>query len=124
MGLDMYAYTVNKDVADKAVDFVVHEHEYHELMYWRKFNALHGWMERLYRKKGGSKESFNCTTVQLTSQDLDDLERDKSNLKPVEGFFFGAQEIDEWQLQSVDTFIAKARDAIQNDNAVFYYSWW
>jgi len=31
-------------------------------------------MEQLYRKKGGTEDSFNCVNVQLIAGDLDDLE--------------------------------------------------
>jgi len=92
MGLDMYAFTVNADsVGDATVDVALDPDTAMQISYWRKFNALHGWMEDLYRFKGGSKESFNCTTVRLTANDLDRLEMDTGNNKlvPRNGFFFG-----------------------------------
>jgi hypothetical protein len=133
MGLDMYAFTVAASVAgDTQVDLRMNDDHGNALFestvmfYWRKFNALHGWMERLYRSKGGTKESFNCVTVRLTSNDLDMLEYDvaKGNFKPVNGFFFGAQEIYPEDLESIDNFVTKARAAIAEGNAVFYDSWW
>jgi hypothetical protein len=132
MGLDMYAFTVAADAAgDNVVDLDINygtdnEIDKTELFYWRKFNALHGWMEDLYRLKGGAKESFNCTTVRLNSLDLDRLEMDTGNNKlvPINGFFFGDQEIYPEQLESVADFIAKAREALDYDKAVFYDSWW
>ena len=97
-----------------------------EICYWRKFNALHGWMENLYRLKYGTKESFNCTTLRLDARDLDCLEMDTGNNKlvPINGFFFGAQEIDSEDLESVATFVKVARQAIADGKAVFYDSWW
>ena len=76
MGLDMYAFTVPAEWAgDTVTDYTPDaDRNSEELYYWRKFNALHGWMEKLYRSKGGAKASFNCTTVRLTSEDLDTLE--------------------------------------------------
>jgi hypothetical protein len=132
MGLDMYAFTVSaKDAGDNVVDLETNygtENELAktELFYWRKFNALHGWMEDLYRIKGGAKESFNCTTVRLTANDLDRLEMDTGNNKlvPVNGFFFGAQEIYPEDLESVATFVKVARQALADGKAVFYDSWW
>jgi hypothetical protein len=130
MGLDMYAFTVAADAAgDNVVDLDINygtdnEITKTELFYWRKFNALHGWMEQLYRTKGGTDESFNCNTVRLTLEDLDRLEREADSLKPVEGFFFGAQTIYPEDLESVATFIAKAREALAEDKAVYYDSWW
>jgi hypothetical protein len=127
MGLDMYAFTVNADsVGDATVDVALDPDTAMQISYWRKFNALHGWMEDLYRQKGGSKESFNCTTVRLTANDLDRLEMDTGNNKliPVNGFFFGIQEIDSEDLESVATFVKVARQAISDGKAVFYDSWW
>jgi hypothetical protein len=130
MGLDMYAFTVSaKDAGDNVVDLDINygtdnEIDKTELFYWRKFNALHGWMEQLYRIKGGAKASFNCTTVRLTSEDLDRLEREAGTMQPVQGSFFGAQVVYPEQLESVADFIAKAREALDYGKAVYYDSWW
>jgi len=131
MGLDMYAFSVSAQAAgDNEVDFKREDESgntlYHseELFYWRKFNALHGWMEQLYRAKGGTAESFNCNTVRLTSEDLDKLERDANSLQPVAGFFFGEQSVAPDHLDTITEFIAKARQAIAGGMAVYYDSWW
>ncbi len=127
MGLDMYAFTVDATtVGDATVDVALDPDTAMQISYWRKFNALHGWMEDLYRQKGGSKESFNCTTVRLTANDLDRLEMDTGNNKliPVNGFFFGVQEIDSEDIESVAGFVKLARQAISDGKAVFYDSWW
>jgi hypothetical protein len=127
MGLDMYAFTVDVEVArGGVVDVALDVDTATEIFYWRKFNALHGWMEDLYRQKGGSKASFNCTTVRLTANDLARLEIDIGNNKliPVNGFFFGVQEIDSEDLESVATFVKVARQALADGKAVFYDSWW
>jgi hypothetical protein len=127
MGLDMYAFTVNADsVGDATVDVALDPDTAMQISYWRKFNALHGWMEDLYRQKRGLRHDFNCTTVRLTANDLDRLEMDTGNNKlvPVNGFFFGAQEIDSEDLESVSDFIKVARQALADGKAVFYDSWW
>ena len=126
MGLDMYAFTIPAEWAgDTVTDYTPDaDRKSEELYYWRKFNALHGWMEQLYRSKGGAKASFNCTTVRLTSEDLDTLERGANELQPVEGFFFGAQTIYPEDRESIADFIAKARQALADGKAVFYDSWW
>jgi hypothetical protein len=124
MGLDMYAFTVDaKDVGDAVTDVALGDNAV-ELFYWRKFNALHGWMEQLYRSKKGLRVDFNCTTVRLTNEDLDRLEREANNLQPVAGFFFGEQTIYPEQLESIADFIAKAREALAGGKAVYYDSWW
>lgn len=126
MGLDMYAFAVPAEWAgDTSTDYTPDaDRKTTELFYWRKFNALHGWMEKLYRIKGGSKASFNCTTVRLTNEDLDRLEREAGTLQPVEGFFFGEQTIYPEDLESVTVFVAKARQALADGQAVYYDSWW
>ena len=56
MGLDMYGYTMNAEfVGDRQTDVNVSEDERDEaelnqFAYWRKFNHLHNWMEKLYRQ--------------------------------------------------------------------------
>lgn len=130
MGLDMYAFTCSeKDAGDNAVDLKVYSKDEkviqtEELYYWRKFNALHGWMESLYREKGGTALSFNCNSVRLTNDDLLRLERETDALKPVAGFFFGVQEIYPEDLESIADFISNARAAIAEGKAVYYDSWW
>lgn len=90
MGLDMYAYSISAAGAtfNNTRAEVLHASEAAvEIAYWRKFNNLHGWMERLYRKKGGDRE-FNCVNVPLTKDDLATLEKDVAarNLPPEAGF--------------------------------------
>lgn len=126
MGLDMYAFTVKADsFGDRVVDAVLDD-DAMQISYWRKFNALHGWMEDLYRLKGGAKQDFNCTTVRLDLKDLDRLEMDvgANKLVPRNGFFFGSQEIYPEDLESVADFVKVARQAISDGKAVFYDSWW
>ncbi|MEY9328323.1 phosphoglycerate kinase [Sinorhizobium fredii] len=121
MGLDMYACTLREAPATP-VDFKAEEVS--ELHYWRKHPNLHGWMERLYREKGGTDPDFNCVNLQLTAEDLDRLEAAIRNrtLPPTSGFFFGASDGSE----SDDdlAFVAKAREALAAGLTVFYSSWW
>src|ERR1039458_672982 len=73
MGLDMYAYaTEDATSAKEVLDLDLENRE--EFFYWRKHPNLHGWMEALYRSKGGTAESFNCVPVRLDPADLDALE--------------------------------------------------
>ena len=128
MGLDMYACKVSsKNVGDIEVDYKFPEgEEKQELAYWRKFNHLHGWMEKLYRAKGGMEESFNCTTVRLNEDNLDSLEQTLLNdeLEATSGFFFGSNELDQSDVDTTIQFIKDARQAIKDDMVVFYDSWW
>lgn len=96
-----------------------------EFAYWRKFNHLHGWMHRLYVSKGGTSPEFNCNTVRLMPADLDRLLLDaKAGLSHTPGFFFGGEDMDDHDRESIREFVAKARAAIREGKAVFYDSWW
>lgn len=169
MGLDQYAYTINKEVVENMPDIGINlinllldkvgykaptDQEYEamsreekkqsgeerneakkeaftkynfnqDFAYWRKFNHLHGWMHRLYNKKGGTGE-FNCEAIRLHPEDIDQLEKDMNlnNLTPTDGFFFGSSELYPEDLQSLKEFIQNSRDAFENDEAVYYDSWW
>ena len=133
MGLDMFAYKVKKGVITEQVDFEIPEspegsenieNEPQDLHYWRKHPNLHGWMENLYREKGGTDEQFNCVNLQLTEEDLVRLEEDinQEDLPETSGFFFGQSEPEdkEGDLE----FISKAREALSEGYDVYYSSWW
>lgn len=121
MGLDMFAYKT-KETITAPVDFDVKDAE--EMHYWRKHPNLHGWMERLYRQKDGKEASFNVVNLQLTAEDLDQLEREVARkiLPSTTGFFFG--ESDGSEVDDDLAFIAKAREALKAGYSVFYSSWW
>ena len=130
MGLDMFVWAVkSEDIVD---EFTIRSEEdgrkseLNELFYWRKHHDLHGWMENLYRAKGGDKESFNCVPVRLHERDLDALQIDLLNgaLPQTTGFFFGDNPPDAESLKIDLEFIQKARDAIADGDAVYYDSWW
>ena len=129
MGLDMYAWRVKAE--DAIGDFEIARNEedsakVEEMFYWRKHHDLHGWMERLYRLKGGTKESFNCVPVQLSMADLNALENDVLNnlLPETQGFFFGTNPPDDYSKNQDMEFIGKAKVAIAAGDAVYYDSWW
>jgi hypothetical protein len=125
MGLDMFAYAVSK--RDAIGEFeMAKECEKEELHYWRKHHDLHGWMENLYRGKGGDAESFNCIPVELTLDDLDDLQQAllDDNLPRTQGFFFGDNPPDLETMREDLMFIQKCRIAIKEGKVVYYDSWW
>lgn len=124
MGLDMYAFSVAKN--DGNEQFAIAEgNERSEVAYWRKFNALHGWMEDLARDLGFDGE-FNCVPVQLSPAILDKLEEDlkHNQLKPRAGFFFGSQDIYPEDVEATVAFIAAAREEFAAGREVYYDSWW
>jgi hypothetical protein len=125
MGLDMYAYSVDKK--DGLSKFRIRKNAHHnDLHYWRKHHDLHGWMEALYYEKGGKEQSFNCIPVQLTEKDLNRLEQDilNNNLPHTTGFFFGNNPpCDESKNEDLQ-FIQDAFREIENGRKVYYDSWW
>jgi hypothetical protein len=125
MGLDMFAYAVSK--RDAIGEFeMAKECEKEELHYWRKHHDLHGWMEKLYRAKGGDADSFNCIPVELTVDDLDDLQQAllDDNLPRTSGFFFGDNPPDLETMRNDLMFVQKCRIAIKEGKVVYYDSWW
>lgn len=121
MGLDMYVYATCEDLAMTVdikvamTDIMIHQ--------WRKHPNLHGWMEQLYRRKGGTAE-FNCVGVKLTEDDLRELETTITSHKLPDtcGFFFGQTDGSEYNDDLA--FIHKARNAIDNGLSIYYSSWW
>jgi hypothetical protein len=125
MGLDMYAFSVPASAVKG--DFDVNTEFKNELQYWRKHNALHSWMENLYRAKGGDAESFNCIPVRLTKEDLNALIEDAKGhkLQSATGFFWGSQYDYNDEIANEDIeFAHKALAEIDRGNAVYYDSWW
>ena len=89
MGLDQYAFAVPCDDAKGLPDVEAKMPDTAEKVWqWRKHANLHGWMEHLYRTRGGGGD-FNCQTVRLALHDLDQLELDiiSHALPYTEGFF-------------------------------------
>ena len=118
MGLDMNAYAVPTGTTydpETAED----------IQYWRKNNALHGWMERLYRANGGT-EMFNCVPLRLTAENLKQLRDDiqANKLTPTEGFCFGVQSYDEDEKQEDLQFVESALELIDTGKDIYYNSWW
>ena len=136
MGLDMYAYVAARagqqqefwDGAD--MDKTTGEFtnpkvtKPMEIAYWRKHPNLHGWFERLYRERGGEGD-FNGDELELTNEDLDQLEADikASQLPETSGFFFGDPS-DDYYRDSDLAFIKEARSYLFLGLRVFYNSSW
>lgn len=112
MGLDQYAFARSGEFQ-------------HQICYWRKHPNLQGWMEQLYRQKGG-KEEFNSNVgVELTLEDLDSLEAAVlgKNLPITIGFFYGGNSDEEYKETDL-AFIKEARDNIEDGSKIIYTSSW
>ena len=136
MGLDQFSYRIEKGFITKPVDFSTEEYneetqesvilcDKEELHYWRKHPNLQGWMEELYYEKGGESESFNCVNVQLTWEDLEQLEKDIKDgaLPETCGFFFGSNSDEEYKEETLD-WIERSLESIKDGYDVYYSSWW
>lgn len=96
-----------------------------EIAYWRKHPNLHGWMEQLAESKNLEYNSFNGIELELTWEDLDELERAVTNnqLPSTRGFFFG-EDADEYYRESDLKFIREAKAELFLGLKVFYNSSW
>lgn len=144
MGLDMYAYVATKGQReeyweqygeDTPEDKKVSKPR--ELAYWRKHPNLHGWMEQLWHKKRNAENNpvvedagdlggtFNGVELELTWEDLEDLERAviHKQLPTTSGFFFGDPS-DEHYYQEDLEFVKQAKAEIFFGLKVFYNSSW
>jgi hypothetical protein len=137
MGLDMYAYVAAKakqqDEFYENASFDKDSNEYvnpavskpREIAYWRKHPNLHGWMEKLAERKNLEYSSFNGVELELTHEDLDELERAVTHkqLPATSGFFFG-NDADDHYYESDLQFIKTARADLFFGLKVFYNSSW
>jgi hypothetical protein len=118
MGLDQYAFVESLGKKPK------------EIAYWRKHNRLQGFMENLWTEKTGKDpQELNCKELELTLEDLEQLEQDINSRKLPEttGFFFGSdsyEEYEQWYEQNDRNFIDAARKALSRGQKVVYTCWW
>ena len=134
MGLDQFAYVASKAGAQDEYsrggdwqdgEFVnLNATKPRELAYWRKHANLHGWMQQLWESRGNLGD-FNGDELELTWQDLDDLERavTHAQLPVTRGFFFGDNGDDHYSEQDL-AFIRAARAELFLGLKVFYNSSW
>jgi hypothetical protein len=142
MGLDMYAYVASKrgqyNEFNETAELDATTNEFVsetvtkpvELAYWRKHPSLHGWMEQLWERKGRPRQSvgwpiFNGIELELTWDDLDDLERAirHGKLPDTEGFFFGSPADNHYYEQDLE-FVNNAKAEVFLGLKVFYNSSW
>jgi hypothetical protein len=125
MGLDMYAYAVPEKLAEGDFSFKQGDIQVQKIAYWRKHHNLHGWMEKLYKEKGGTEE-FNCIPLRLEQVELLDLilAIKGESLPETEGFFFGNHPPDDETMKEDLAFANKALSCINKGLVIYYYSWW
>jgi hypothetical protein len=147
VGLDQYAYVAaragQQNEYYEGAEFDEDAREYvntkvtkpRELAYWRKHPNLQGWMESLCKRKMHDANrdipqsdwgsSFNGIELELTAEDLDDLEKavKKRKLPATSGFFFG-NDSDQHYYEHDLEFIKNARAELFMGLKVFYNSSW
>lgn len=147
MGLDQYAYVAAK-ANEREEYYSAEEGEFidgewkvpgkaepRKLAYWRKHPNLQGWMESLWKRRMHETNrdidesewgsSFNGIELELTWQDIDELEKavKKRKLPSTQGFFFGNNSDQHYYNQDLE-FIKNARAELFMGLKVFYNSSW
>jgi len=149
MGLDMYAYVAQKSGQQgefyESCVFDEETKDYfsptvtkpREIAYWRKHPNLHGWFEQLWHRKRNAENNpvvenaedlggtFNGIELELTWEDLEDLERAVTHkqLPATSGFFFG-NDADDHYYENDLQFIKNAKAELFLGLKVFYNSSW
>ena len=136
MGLDQYAYVAARAGQqndfyegakyDKETDDYVNVTvtKPREIAYWRKHPNLQGWMQRLWKSRGNEGD-FNGDELELTAEDLDELERAVTHgqLPSTGGFFFGNNADEHYRDADIE-FVKNARAELFLGLKVFYNSSW
>jgi hypothetical protein len=136
MGLDMYAYVGRPGQRDEFYEKSHWDEQTKELVgpvtkpieiaYWRKHPSLHGWMENLWQKKNPEDmSSFNGIELELTWEDIDELEQAvrHGQLPFTDGFFFGKPS-DNMYYEADLKFCVDAKAELFLGLKVFYNSSW
>ena len=153
MGLDMYLYkkhyvknwdwmadhekhTISIKKGKKKLDHIKPDRVcsvVEEVMYWRKFNALHKWfVDNVQEGVDDCKESFvDESDLKMLLETLTYVYENKDTAETIlptaQGFFFGSDDIDEYYWEEVKSTIIQLKDLLEEDNkgASFYYrsSW-
>lgn len=141
VGLDQFAYVavragVYQDYYDD--DRAMPVTKPREIAYWRKHPNLQGWMQQLWLRKlampahsseplqqPAPPDMFNGIELELTWEDLDQLEADirSGQLPQTQGFFFGSDADDYYRAQDLE-FVKQARAELFLGLKVFYNSSW
>jgi hypothetical protein len=135
MGLDMYAYVGRSGQHDEFYDKADWDEKTNELVgpvskpieiaYWRKHPSLHSFMEKLAERKNLKYKIFNNVELELTWEDVDELEHAirHGQLPFTEGFFFG-KPADNVYYEEDLKFCVDAKAELFLGLKVFYNSSW
>lgn len=145
MGLDQYAFSVKPkyfsymeqyeampqtcqaewDAAGKFHNEFIRPYKT-DMCRWRKHADLNEWMTQLAVRKGvvDAPIEFNCVNLELTTEDIDELEKcvQGDGLPHGEGFFWGQSQEEDYNDDV--KFIRDARKAFKRGDSVIYSCWW
>lgn len=118
MGLDMYLYKIEKD----------------KQAYWRKSNQIHNWFvqntEKVREDIQYTVSTHHLKALRAVCEDVlnkKDIDYAQEHLPPVDGFFFGSTNIDEWYWQDLEETISQLDATISSadeyDEFEYYASW-
>lgn len=112
--------------------FPDHRSIFTQVAYWRKFNALHSWF--VNHVQLGIDD---CNFYELHKDHIEDLletlqhvleEKDTSDFEPIQGFFFGSTEVDDYYWEQVentrDKMYRLLNDFDWENERMFYHSSW
>jgi len=118
MALEMYAYSTSKENVQYGL-LVIDEKKLEKIFYWNNHLRLHSWFEELYCDKGGEDTEFNGDYMEITTDDINNLE--KAIQEKTSGYFFGKSYS---HSQDDLNFIAKAKEILQKGESLLYRSSW
>lgn len=110
-----------------------------EVGYWRKANAIHGWIvnncadgedncQEIYMSKEKLEELYKLCCFVLGNKGTDNEKVVAlKNLPPTSGFFFGSTEIDEWYWKNIEDTINVLSKTLRNyphDSLITYQASW
>jgi hypothetical protein len=127
-GDDNYEVKVTKKDEPTKIDPKKVKYIIEEAGYWRKQNQIHRWFV-----ENVQKGIDNCGDYYVSKSELETLlelcQKVKADntladelLPGASGFFFGGTEYDEWYFSGIDNTIDILKEALEDENADYYYS--
>jgi hypothetical protein len=98
-----------------------------EVAYWRKFNALHGFIVEHF-----NNGKDDCSPIPLNLEDLKTIhnqlvktikENNPELLPPTSGFFFGNTEVDDYYWSDISDAINTFEEIINMEDSNVYYEY-
>lgn len=143
MGLDMYLnakrylWSADERIKDKIAEaFPEINAEVKsvivEAAYWRKANAIHGWFVKNVQAGEDNCAEYNVSLEQLQDlvalckEVLSNTSKAQELLPPIQGFFFGAYEIDDWYVYNLEKTVEQLEECLKwpSEWDFYYQSSW